>query len=450
MIMGLAAVAAFTWADKTEHELHYPLNLTGIHLDKPGRSMKSYLVGGAVRDQLLGLEPRERDWLVTGVTPEQLIQDGFQQVGRDFPIFLHPKTREEYALPRTLRSSPGNGAVSVEEDLARRDLTINAMALDSKGNLIDPCGGQHDIEQRILRHTPAFVDDPIRVLRLARFATRYHSLGFSIANETRELVQKMAGRGDLNQLVPERIFAELSKALQEQQPDIFFRELRNCQALAVVIPELDCLFGIPQPEKYHPEIDTGIHSLLALEQAARLSTDPQVRYAALLHDLGKGATPPEEWPRHIGHEQRGVPLVNLVSRRLRVPSEWNRLAQHVARFHLDCHRAMQLHSKTILKILQRLDALRKPDRLERFLLACHADLLGRPGQDDNPYPQAELMRSAREAALSVDASALLQGMTDGPAIATKLERARQQAIGKAIKYYKSTAGEDISNGNKYC
>ncbi len=402
--------------------------------------MKSYLVGGAVRDQLLGLTPRERDWLVTGVTPERLISDGFQQVGRDFPIFLHPKTKEEYALPRSERSAPGNGTVSVEEDLARRDLTINAMALDRDGNIIDPCGGQQDLEQRILRHTPAFHEDPIRVLRLARFASRYHALGFRIADETRELVRKMVRQGDLDQLVPERIFAELDKALQGKQPDLFFRELHNCQALVAIIPELDRLFGIPQPEKYHPEIDSGIHSLLTLEQAAKLSPDPQVRYAALLHDLGKGTTPPEEWPRHIGHEHRGVPLVNFVSARVCAPNEWNRLAQHVARFHLDCHRSMQLRSKTILKMLQRLDALRNPDRFERFLLACHADLLGRPGQEQTEYPQAELLRCAREAALAVDANTLVQGMRDGTAIAEKIQRARQQAIGDAIRKHKATAG----------
>jgi tRNA nucleotidyltransferase (CCA-adding enzyme) len=400
--------------------------------------MKSYLVGGAVRDRLLGLEPRERDWLVTGTTPEQLQQDGFQQVGRDFPVFLHPRTREEYALPRTARSSPGNGTVSVEEDLARRDLTINAMALDSKGNLIDPCGGAHDLELRLLRHTPAFSDDPIRVLRLARFAARYHALGFRIADDTRGLARKMVRRGELDRLVPERVFAEISKALTEEQPDIFFRELRACEALAAVIPELDRLFGIPQPEKYHPEIDSGIHSLLTLEQAAKLSPDPQVRYAALLHDLGKGSTPVEEWPRHIGHEHRGAPLVNLVSRRLRVPNEWNLLAQHVARLHLDCHRAMQLRSGTILKMLRRLDVLRNQERFERFLLACHADLLGRPGQEHTDYPQAGLLRCARDAALAVDAASLVQGMTDGAAIAEKLDQARSRAIGKAIKVYKST------------
>ncbi len=413
-----------------------------MHFVGQYRHMKSYLVGGAVRDQLLGLTPRERDWLVTGVTPERLISDGFQQVGRDFPIFLHPKTKEEYALPRTERSSPGNSVVSVEEDLARRDLTINAMALDRDGNITDPCGGQRDLEQRILRHTPAFREDPIRVLRLARFATRYHALGFRIADETRDLVKRMAWQGDLDQLVPERIFAELSKALEEEQPDIFFQELRDCQALAVIIPELDRLFGIPQPEKHHPEIDSGIHSLLTLKQAAKLSPDPQVRYAAILHDLGKGTTPPEEWPRHIGHEHRGVPLVNFVSGRVRAPNEWNRLAQHVARFHLDCHRAMQLRSKTILKMLQRLDALRNPERFERFLLACHADLRGRQGQEQAEYPQAELLRCAREAALAVDANALVQGMSDGTAIAEKIQQARQQAIGDTIRAYRGRSQID--------
>jgi tRNA nucleotidyltransferase (CCA-adding enzyme) len=398
--------------------------------------MKSYLVGGAVRDQLLGLPVKERDWLITGVTPEQLNKLGYQQVGRDFPVFLHPKTKEEYALPRADRSNPGDGTASVEEDLARRDLTINAMALDPDGNLIDPWGGQSDLEQRILRHTPAFTEDPVRVLRLARFATRYHSLGFSIADETYALVQQMAHNGELDQLVPERCYAELAKALTEQQPDIFFQELRNCGALAVIIPELDRLFGIPQPEKHHPEIDSGIHSLLTLEQASLLSGDPQVRYAALMHDLGKATTPKDEWPRHIGHEHRGVSLVDAVSRRLRVPDEWNRLAQHVARYHLDCHRAMELRPRTILKLLQKIDALRRPDRFERFLLACHADLLGRPGKEQTKYPQADLLREAREAAMAVDAATLTHGMTDGTEIAKKLDAARQQAIGYAIERYR--------------
>ncbi len=398
--------------------------------------MKIYLVGGAVRDQLLGLPARERDWLVTGVTSEQLRQQGYQLVGRDFPIFLHPKTKEEYALPRTDRSNPQQVTVSVKDDLARRDLTINAMALDQQGQLIDPCGGRHDLEQRLLRHTPAFSQDPIRILRLARFAARYHSLGFSIAEETYLLAQRMVRDGALNNLVPERCYAELAKALTEQQPDIFFRELRNCGALVAVMPELDRLFGVPQPEKHHPEIDSGIHSLLTLEQAAHLSPDPQVRYAAILHDLGKATTPEEEWPRHIGHEQRGVPLVESVSRRMRVPDEWNRLARLVARYHLDCHRAMELRPQTILKLLQRIDALRRPERFERLLLACHADLLGRPGYEQTPYPQADLLRIARAAAMSVDAAALTRDLTDGKEIAKKLDKARLQAIKSALESQK--------------
>jgi tRNA nucleotidyltransferase (CCA-adding enzyme) len=310
------------------------------------------------------------------------------------------------------------------------------MAMDEKGKIIDPCNGQQDLKDRVLRHTPAFREDPIRVLRLARFAARFHSLGFVVAAETRQLVQKMTQSGELNQLVPERCFGELHKALTEKRPDIFFRELRDCGALRAVIPELDQLFGVPQPEKHHPEIDTGVHSLLTLEQAARISDDPQVRYAAIMHDLGKGVTPPEEWPRHIGHEQRGVPLVNAVSRKLGVPNEWNRLAQLVARHHLNSHRAPELRPQTVLKLLCNIDALRQPDRFERFLLACHADLLGRPGREQEEYPQADLLRNAKDAALKVDAATLTKGMHDGKKIATKLERARQQAIREATQKFK--------------
>ncbi len=399
--------------------------------------MKRYLVGGVVRDRLLGFEVKDHDWLVTGTTPEQLIKEGFKQVGRDFPVFLHPKTKEEYALPRADRSNPGDGSITLEQDLARRDLTINAMAMDENGELTDPCNGQHDLKNHILRHTPAFREDPIRVLRLARFASRFHPIGFRVAAETRQLVQEMSQAGELDRLVPERCYGELHKALMEQRPDIFFRELRDCGALRAVIPELDRLFGVPQPEKYHPEIDSGVHSLLTLEQAARISDDPQVRYAAIMHDLGKGATPETEWPRHIGHEQRGVKLVDTVGKRLGVPNEWNRLARHVARYHLDCHRAFELRPRTLLKLLKNIDALRQPDRFERFLVACHADLLGRPGREQDKYPQADLFRAAREAALGVDAASLTEGMQDGKEIAAKLERARQQAIAQAIQGFKS-------------
>ncbi len=395
--------------------------------------MRKYLVGGVVRDRLLGLEIKDHDWLVTDTTPEQLIKAGFLQVGRDFPVFLHPQTKEEYALPRKDRSNPGDATVTLEQDLMRRDLTINAMAMDEDGTLIDPCNGQQDLHDRILRHTPAFREDQIRVLRLARFASRYHALGFRVAPETRQLVQDMASSGELDNLVPERCFAELHKAMTEEHPDIFFRELRAWGALEPIIPELDRLFGVPQPEQHHPEIDSGLHSLLTLEQAAKLSNDPQVRYAAIMHDLGKGTTPPEEWPRHIGHEHRGVPLVKRIGKRLGIPNEWDRLAQRVAQHHIDCHRALELRPKTILKLLQKTDAMHHQDRFERFLLACHADLLGRPGYEQTPYPQADLLRTAREAALSVDAASLTKGMQDGKEIAAKLARARQLAIKKAIK-----------------
>jgi tRNA nucleotidyltransferase (CCA-adding enzyme) len=398
--------------------------------------MKRYLVGGVVRDRLLGMEVKDHDWLVTDTTPEQLLQNGYIQVGRDFPVFLHPKTKEEHALPRSDRNDTGNRTATLEQDLERRDLTINAMAMDENGEIIDPCSGQQDIKDRLLRHTPAFREDPIRVLRLARFAARLHELGFKVADETRNLVQEMVLNRELDHLVPERCFGELHKALTEKRPDVFFRELRASGALRAVIPELDKLFGVPQPEQHHPEIDSGIHSLLTLKQAARLSDDPQVRYAAIMHDLGKGATPQAEWPRHIGHEQRGVPLVNIVSRKLGVPNEWNRLAKHVARHHLDCHRALELRPQTILKLLQNLDALRQPDRFERFLTACHADLLGRPGREREKYPQADLFRKARDAALNIDASALTKDMRDGKEIAAKLQRERTQAIKQAKQNFK--------------
>ena len=398
--------------------------------------MKRYLVGGVVRDRLLGMEVKDHDWLVTDTTQEQLLQNGYIQVGRDFPVFLHPKTKEEYALPRPDRNSANNQAATLEQDLERRDLTINAMAMDENGEIIDPCSGQQDLKDKLLRHTPAFREDPIRVLRLARFAARFHELGFKVADETRNLVQEMVLNRELDHLVPERCFGELRKALTEMRPDIFFQELRAVGALRAIIPELDKLFGVPQPEKHHPEIDSGIHSLLTLRQAARLCDDPQVRYAAIMHDLGKGATPQEEWPRHIGHEQRGVPLVNIVSRKLGVPNEWNKLAKHVARHHLDCHRALELRPQTILKLLKNLDALRQPDRFERFLTACHADLLGRPGREQKEYPQADLFRRAREAAMNIDASALTKGMQDGKEIAAELQRVRIQAIKQAKQDFK--------------
>ncbi len=386
--------------------------------------MKIYLVGGAVRDQLLGRRVKERDWLATETSAEELEQLGYRRVGKDFPVFLHPETHEEYALPR----GDSGEEVTVEQDLARRDLTINAMAIAPDGTLIDPCGGQEDLHNRLLRHTPAFRQDPIRVLRLARLAARYHPLGFQIATETLQLVQEMVAAGELDDLVPERLFAEVNKALEEDLPAEFFRLLQQTRVLARTMPELDRLFGVPQPEKYHPEIDSGIHTLLVLKQACRLSSEPATRFAALMHDLGKGTTPMEMLPRHIGHEERGVKLVEAVARRLQIPNEWRDLASLTCRYHMHSHRALEMRPGTVLKSLLALDALRRPQRFEQFLDACMADARGSPGAEQRPYPQADFMRAARDAAAAVDGSALSDGLKDGDKIAERIRGARLQAI----------------------
>ena len=388
------------------------------------KRLKTYLVGGAVRDRLLGRPIRERDWLVTETSPDELRDLGFQPVGRHFPVFLHPQTHEEYALPR----GPAGVAATVTEDLQRRDLTINAMALGPDGELIDPCDGQGDLDRRLLRHTPAFREDPLRVLRLARFAARYHELGFKVARETREVARDMAQQGELNDLVPERVFTEIQRALQGPFPAEFFRVLRDLHALAVVLPEVDCLFGIPQPAQHHPEIDSGVHTLMVLEQAANLSEAPVVRFAALLHDVGKGLTPEAEWPRHVGHEHRGVRLIESLASRLRIPAEWYELAKAAAAQHLNCHRALELRPATVLKLLASLDALRRPQRFEQFLLVCEADARGRGGHADSPYPQAQFMAGAREAAAGVDSRQVIADCTSDRAIAKSLQRARVAAI----------------------
>ncbi len=386
--------------------------------------MKIYLVGGAVRDQLLGRTVSERDWLATETSPEELERLGYRRVGKDFPVFLHPKTHEEYALPR----GDAGEDVTVEQDLSRRDLTINAMALAPDGELIDPCGGQEDLKQRQLRHTPAFRQDPIRVLRLARLAARYHHLDFQIAAETLQLVQEMVTAGELDDLVPERLCAEIAKALDEDHPSEFFRLLQQTGVLARIMPELDRLFGVPQPEKYHPEIDSGIHSLLVLEQACRLSSEPAVRFAALLHDLGKGTTPKEMLPRHIGHEERGVKLVETLAKRLQISNEWRDLAILTCRYHMHCHRALEMRPTTILRSLLALDALRRPERFEQFLAACTADARGSPGDEERPYPQADFMRAARDAAAAVDGGKLSDGLKDSDKIAERIRAARVAAI----------------------
>ncbi len=396
------------------------------------------MVGGAVRDQLLGLPVTDRDWVVVGATPEQMAARGFLPVGREFPVFLHPETHEEYALARTERKvAPGYHGfvfhaapdVALEQDLARRDLTINAMALAPDGTLIDPWGGQRDLEQRLLRHvSEAFAEDPVRILRVARFATRFAGRGFRIAPETMQLMKRMVEAGEVDALVAERIWAELQRALEEDAPARFFEVLRECGALARILPELDRLFGVPQPEQHHPEVDTGIHTMLVVNQAARMSSDLPVRFAALVHDLGKGATPKEEWPHHLGHERHGVPLVERLCERLRVPRRVRELALLVTRYHLHFHRAAELRSGTMLDLLQRLDAFRRPQRFDWFLTTCEADSRGRLGYEEREPPQLEIFRKAYRAAAAVQPGDLVARGVEGPAIAAELRRRRCAAI----------------------
>jgi tRNA nucleotidyltransferase (CCA-adding enzyme) len=401
--------------------------------------MKIYLVGGAVRDALLGLPARERDWVVVGASPEDMTALGYRPVGRDFPVFLHPETGEEYALARTERKTgPGYRGfvtrfapdVTLKDDLLRRDLTINAIAQDpGTGEIVDPFGGLQDVQARTLRHvSPAFVEDPVRVLRVARFAARFHSLGFSVAPETLELLTRIAASGELDALVPERVWQETAKALVSAAPAEYFRVLRDCGALARIFPELDALFGVPQPPQWHPEIDTGLHTLLVLEQAAALSADPQVRFAALMHDLGKGTTPREDWPKHIAHEARGLPLLEALCDRLKVPNDYRELARHVMRHHGVAHRALELKPGTMLELLETIDAFRRPQRFEQFVLACMADMKGRTGLAERPYPQADLLRAACAAATQVSLDKTgLAGLT-GKQIGEWLRRERLAEI----------------------
>jgi tRNA nucleotidyltransferase (CCA-adding enzyme) len=358
--------------------------------------MQSYLVGGAVRDSLLGLSVKERDFVVVGASVDEMLAKGFRLVGRDFPIFLHPETHEEYALARTLRGDGNTRGepladpdVTLEEDLARRDLTINAMAQDSTGELIDPFAGQEDIRKRILRHvSPAFREDPVRVLRVARFMARYSNMGFSVAPETMGLMRKMSEEGSLDALVPERIWQELSKALMETDPPAFFTTLRECGALARVLPEIDRLFGVPQPTRWHPEVDCGVHTLMALKVACEMSDSVQVRFAVLTHDLGKATTPNHILPSHYGHEGRGAKLVKQLCQRIRAPSEFRDLAMSCASYHGHTHRLYELRPKTVEKLLASIDSYRRPQRLKDFLLVCESDFRGREGFHTRTYSQA--------------------------------------------------------------
>lgn len=400
--------------------------------------MDIYLVGGAVRDELLDYPSHERDWVVVGATPQEMDAQGYRVVGNDFPVFLHPQTGEEYALARTERkTAPGytgfqfyaSPEVTIEDDLKRRDLTINAMARDKHGNLIDPYGGQADLANKLLRHvSEAFIEDPLRVLRVARFAARYHHLGFTVAAETQALMQTLASSGELQALTAERVWKETERALAERSPHVFVHTLRDCGALAVLFPEIDRLFGVPQRADYHPEIDTGTHILMALEQAAMLSKDPAVRFAVLVHDLGKGTTPMAVLPRHIGHEERGVPLVKDLCKRLRVPNQTRDLALAVTRFHLLCHKATTLKPATVIKLLKALDAFRRPGNLEPFLLSCEADARGRKSFEKTPYHAGQWLRRVfSELQLVRAAEFVAQGLS-GKAIGKAIEDKRRQII----------------------
>ena len=401
--------------------------------------MRIYQVGGAIRDELLGREVKDRDWVIVGATPEQMTTLGYRAVGKEFPVFIHPETGEEYALARTERKTgPGykgfvfdtSEQITLEQDLQRRDITINAIARDEDGNLIDPFNGRKDLEQKIIRHvSDAFVEDPLRVLRVARFAAQ---LDFPVAEETRALLKEISAVNELDALTPERVWTETEKALLTPQPRRYFEVLRECNALAALFPEIDRLFGVPQPQRHHPEIDSGVHTLMVLEQATAIAGDPEVRFAALVHDLGKGTTPQQILPRHHGHEERGVALINNLCDRLRIPNRYRDLAVLVSRYHLHCHRIRELKPATVLRALEGLDALRRTERFDRFLLACTADARGRKGMEQQDYPQADLFRKYREACLAVTTNSEdIQGLK-GAGIADYIRAQRLEAI-KEVK-----------------
>ncbi len=415
--------------------------------------MSVFVVGGAVRDALMGLPVNDRDWVVVGSTPEAMTAQGYVPVGKDFPVFWHPKTREEYALARTERKTARGYKgfavqaapdVTLEEDLARRDLSVNAMAVPEAlahqppngwaGHIVDPYGGQHDLQAKVLRHvTEAFAEDPVRILRLARFAARFAD--FSVAAETMALMRQMVEDGEVDHLVPERVWQELAKGLMAAQPSRMFQVLRECGALKVLLPELDRLWGVPQRAEYHPEVDTGVHMMLVMDMAARLNMPLPVRVACLMHDLGKGTTPADVLPRHIGHEGRSVKLLQKVCERLRVPSDYKELAEVVAREHGNIHRSGDLNAEALMRLLERCDAIRQPDRFALVLQACECDGRGRLGFEETAYPQAARLRQAQQAALSVETATIAQAAAAqglrGPEIGAQITRARVQAISLA-------------------
>jgi tRNA nucleotidyltransferase (CCA-adding enzyme) len=401
--------------------------------------MQVYLVGGAVRDRLLGRPVKERDWVVVGASPQELERQGFVPVGREFPVFLHPETHEEYALARLERKvAPGyrgfttqfSPDVTLEEDLRRRDLTINAMAETPAGEIVDPYGGRRDLEARLLRHvSESFIEDPVRV---ARFAARYADLGFKVAAETVALMRSMTDSGELTALVPERVWQETERALGESRPEVFFETLRECGALQVIFPELAALDGVPQPPRWHPEIDTGVHVMLALHYAAASGGSAAVRFAVLTHDLGKALTAPDQWPSHRGHEEAGVPVIEALCARLKVPNGFRDLAVLTARHHAVVHRAAELRPSTVLKLLEATDAFRRPERFEEMLEACEADARGRTGLETQPYPQRDYLRRARAAAAAVSLDESERQGLAGPAIGEKMREKRLAAIKTSV------------------
>ena len=428
--------------------------------------MQIYMVGGAVRDRLLGLPVQDHDWVVVGATPEQMVAQGYLPVGKDFPVFLHPDSREEYALARTERKS-GRGYkgftvftspdVTLEEDLARRDLTINSIAacadwtsaggqLGSKVDLIDPFGGQRDLQAKVLRHvTDAFREDPVRILRLARFAARFHD--FSIAPETMALLREMVADGEADHLVPERVWQELSRGLMEAHPARMFEVLRECGALAVVLPELNRLWGVPQRAEYHPEVDTGVHVMMVLQMAARLNASLPVRWACLMHDLGKGTTPADVLPRHIGHEQRSSKLLRTVGQRLRVPTDCTELADVVAREHGNIHRSGDLNAAALVRLLERCDAFRKPARFADALLACECDARGRLGMEEDAYPQRPNLLAALAAAQGVDTASVAQAAVDRGARGDAIGKAVATARAQAVQAWLNQAASETPSGD---
>ena len=406
---------------------------------------ETWLVGGAVRDALLGRPVHERDWVVVGSTPEALLAQGYRPVGKDFPVFLHPETQEEYALARTERKS-GRGYhgfefhaapdVTLEEDLRRRDFTVNAIAQAQNGQRVDPYGGEADLQARILRHvSPAFVEDPLRVLRAARFMAELAPWDFQVADETLEVMRRLSASGELDTLAAERLWQETRRALMSPAPQRYFETLRDCGALAVLFPEVDALFGVPQPPKHHPEIDCGVHLMMVLAQSARLGHPLEVRFAALCHDLGKGITPADILPSHRGHEAAGVPLTRALCERLKVPNSCRDLAILVTREHLNAHRALELRPETVLRLLERLDAFRRPERVEQFMQACEADARGRTGFEDRDYPQAAYLAAMFDAASSVSTREIADAGYQGPAFGQELSRRRKQAIETARTDY---------------